>query len=392
MKNNLYKISTLSFIIILTVSSFKLHAQTCEWKLVNPTYSGTDPDGAGPATGSVTFTMQIHTTSGTINNVNTISTGWSYQSASLMIPTSPGCSIVSNPSNVSISAAFTTAGFSFSTVNQCGSFSQTTGGQTFDKRAVGTLNGTSINISTAWIDVYTVTLWTLGSTWPHGYVVINSGAGGLPGEFTTYAVADNLANQYVVNSLTYTSPFIFSGLPVLFKNFEANCTNNGTLVSWSTASEFNSDYFELQRSANANDWTSVATIKAAGNSTTAHTYQQLDLNGRTMYYRIKQVDLDGDFTFTNIIRTNCEAKKMDMTIYPVPAQNILNVIIRSDKALKTQLFLIDGVGKIVRKINADLFNGSNRFIFNLDGLSTGEYLIRSSDPGVELSKRFNIIR
>ena len=392
MKNNLHKISTLSFIIILIVCSFKLQAQTCEWQLVNPTYSNTDPDGAGPATGSVTFTMQIHTTSGTINNVNTISTGWSYQSASLMIPTTPGCSIVSNPANVSISTAFTTAGFSFSTVNQCGSFSQTTGGQTFDKRAVGTLNGTSINISTAWIDVYTVTLWTLGSTWPHGYVVVNSGAGGSPGEFTTYAVADNLANQYVVNSLTYTSPFIFSALPVLFTNFEANCTNNGTLISWSTASEFNSNYFELQRSANANDWTSVATIKAAGNSTTAHTYQQFDLNGGAMYYRIKEVDLDGHFIFTNIIRTNCEAKKMDMVIYPVPAQNILNVIIRSDKSLKTQLMLIDGVGKIVQKMNATLFNGSNSFIINLNGLSTGEYLIRSSDPGVELNKRFNIIR
>ena len=64
-----------------------------------------------------------------------------------------------------------------------------------------------------------------------------------------------------------------SALPVLFTKFEAGCTNNGALVSWSTGSESNANYFELQRSTNGNDWTSMATIKAAGNSSKGHTYQ-----------------------------------------------------------------------------------------------------------------------
>ena len=81
-----------------------------------------------------------------------------------------------------------------------------------------------------------------------------------------------------------------------------------------------------------------------------------------------------------------------MLIYPVPARNLLNVVIRSDKSLKTQLLLFDSIGKIVRKIDATLFNGSNTFLFNLKGLASGEYFIRSSDPGVELNKKFNIVR
>jgi hypothetical protein len=395
MKNYLYKIQALAFIIILSVFSFKIQAQICEWRLVNPTYSSTDPDGAGPATGSVTFTMQIHTVSGTINNVNAISTGWSYQSASSMIPTTPGCAVVSNPANVTISAAFLAGGFAFTTVNQCGAFSQMAGARNYDRRSVGTLDGTSINISTTYIDVYTVTLWTLGSTPPEGgYVIINSGAGGAPGEFTTYAVADDLANEYVANSLTFATPLALGSgaLPVLFTKFEAGCTNNGALVSWSTGSEFNSNYFALQRSTNGNDWTSVATIKAAGNSSTGRTYQQLDLDGGKAYYRIKQVDMEGHFIYTGIIRTNCEPKKIDMVIYPVPARDILNVVIRSDKSLKTQLMLVDGIGKIVRRIDATLFNGSNTFLFNLKGLASGEYLIRSNNPAVELNKKFNIVR
>jgi hypothetical protein len=395
MKNYLYKILPLAFVTFLTISSFKLKAQTCEWRLVNPTYSNVDPDGAGPATGSVTFTMQIHTVSGIINNVNAISTGWSYQSAAAMIPTTPGCAVVSNPANVAISAAFLGGGFAYTTVNQCGSFSQTTGGQTFDKRAVGTLDGTDINISTTWIDIYTVTLWTLGSTPPEaGYVVINSGDGGTPGAFTTYAVSDDQANEYVANSLTYATPLaVGSGsLPVLFTKFETHCTNNGAMVSWSTGSESNSNNFELQRSTNGNDWASVATIKAAGNSSAGHTYQLPDFNGGKAYYRIKEVDLDGHPIYTSIISTNCEFKNVDMVIYPVPARDLLNIVIRSDKSLKTQLLIVDGVGKIVRKINASLLNGSNTFQFNLKGLASGEYIIRSNAPGVELNKTFNIIR
>jgi hypothetical protein len=319
MKKCIHKILFLTSIIVMSAWC-NVNAQVCEWRLVNPSFSGANPDGGGPATGSVTFTVQIHTVSGTINNVNDISLGFSYQSAAAMIPTTPagpGCTIVSNPANVTVSPAFVTAGFAYGTVNQCGVFSQTTGGQTFDMRAVGTLDGTDINITTTWMDVFTVTLWTLGSNPPEGgYVVINSGFGGTPGAFSTYEVSDDLANGYVVNSLTFTTPLaIGSGvLPVLFTKFDAACTNNGALVKWSTGSEFNSDYFELQRSTNGNNWTSVATIKAAGNSSTTHTYQQLDLNGGAVYYRIKQVDLDGHPVYTSIIRTNCERKSIDMVI------------------------------------------------------------------------------
>jgi hypothetical protein len=388
----LYKLQSLVLIIFSTVPYSNLNAQTCEWRLTNATYSSVDPDGAGPALGSVTFTMQIHTTSGTITNVNTISTGWSFQSANLMVPTTPGCAVVSNPANVTVSAAFTTGGFAFTTVNQCGTFSQTAGTKNFDTRTVGTLDGTSIDISTTWIDVYTVTMWTLDNI--GGYVIINSSDGGSPGQFTSYAVADQLANEYIANSLTFDTPLAVGPgtLPVLFTKLGASCNSNGATVSWSTTSESNTNYFELQRSINGNDWTSVNVIKAAGNSSTGHTYQLPDFNGGASLYRIKEVDMDGQTIYTSIIRTNCEVKTVDMVIYPVPARDLLNVVIRSVKSLKTQLLIIDGVGKVVRKIDATLLNGSNTFQFNLNGLASGEYLIRSNAPGVELNKTFNIAR
>jgi hypothetical protein len=395
MKNCLHKIILVTCVIILSVS-LKTNAQTCEWRLANPTYSNVDPDGAGLATGSVTFTLQVHTASGSIPNVTGISTGWSWQSTMAMLPTGSPCgsNSVTQPANITMSPAF--AGFTYNNVDECsGSVNFSTSSQTFDRRSSGTIDGGTITLTTTFIDVFTVTLWTLGTVNPEGgYVVINSGSGGAPGTFSTYTIADASANEYVVNSLTFTTAQqLGSGaLPVLFTKFDANCTNNGAMVSWSTGSESNSNNFELQRSTNGNDWASVATIKAAGNSSAGHTYQLPDFNGGKAYYRIKEVDIDGHSIYTSIIRTNCELKAIDMVIYPVPARDLLNVVIKSDKSLKTQLLIVDGIGKIVRKINATLLNGSNTFQFNLKGLAGGEYIIRSNAPDVELNKTFNIIR
>lgn len=389
----LYKM--LAFILMIFMCAFSLHvrSQTCEWKLTNPTYSAVDPDGAGPATGSVTFTLQIHTISGTIAGVNDISTGWSFLSTDLMVPTTPGCSVVSSPPNVSVSSAFTSGGFTYSTVNQCNLYSQTTGGQNFDTRAVGTLDGTSIDITTTWMDVFTVTMWTLNNN-PQ-YVIINSSDGGTPSPFSSYAVADNLANQYSANSLTFDTPLLVgpAALPVQFTKLAAQCTNAGTMVSWSTASEFNSSYFELERSNNGNNnWTPVASVNAAGNSSSSTSYQQLDPDFRSAYYRIKQVNTDGSFIYTNIISSNCATRNIDMVLYPVPAKDILNVMVKATQSAKTKLAIIDGLGRTVQVMDITLTPGNNTFQFNLKGLANGEYLIQSNAPGAVLNKKFNIIR
>lgn len=192
-----------------------LRAQVCEWQLANVVYSATDPDGAGPATGTVSFDLRVHTVSGTINNVNVLSTGWSWQTAKAMVPAAPGCVVVSSPANVLMLPPFSTAGFSFTTVNECNVFAHTAGGQSFTRRVTGTLDGPGITLTNTWVDVFRVTLWTLTTTAPEGgYAIIHSSNGGSPSPFGTYSLSDNLANEYIVNSLSYSSP-VPLGTPVL---------------------------------------------------------------------------------------------------------------------------------------------------------------------------------
>ena len=393
MKISFYKSLSFALVLLISFASLSSAGQVFEWRLVNPVFSPVDPDGAGPATGSATFQMQIHTVSGSVSNVSAISVGWNYQSALAMVPTSPGCAIVSNPANVTVSPIFVSGGFAFTTVNQCGIFNQDAGGQSFDRRAVGTLDGTGLLINTTWIDVYTVTMWTLsGST--GGYVTINSGAGGTPAPFNTYAVSDVPANEYVANSLTYTVPLNLAGsLPVTFSDFNAKCTGNGALISWTTENEINSSYYEIEKSTNGTNWTTVAVVNAAGNSTNKKSYQQIDLGSANMaLYRVKQVDKDGTFHYTIVARTNCESKLITTLIYPVPANDKLNIIIKSDRNLKTELVVYDGLGKVVKKINVAITIGNNNFSVNLNNLSAGRYTIRSTDASLNLNKAFTIMR
>ena len=393
MKNILQNIILTSLILLLLNISAK--SQVCEWKLVNPIFSSADPDGAGPATGSVTFKFQVHTISGSIPNVTGFSCGWSFQSSLAMIPTTPGCNInVNTPANVVIAPGiFTTAGYAYNTVSQCNNFTQNIAGRVYDKTSSGTFEGGPITLTTTWVDVYTVTLWTLSATSPQGgFAIINSGSGGTPNELGSYAISDIGFTEYVVNSLTATTPLaIGSVLPVTYTNFGASCTDKGALVKWTTGTEINSDYFELQRSKDGNDWNTVSKIKAKGNSSIETSYEQMDLLGGAALYRLKQFDNDGKFYYSTIIKTNCNERNTEIVIYPVPAKDILNVVIKTDKAVKTQFEIFDASGKLVKKINAPIFAGNNNLPISLVGLANGQYMIRSTDPALPLNKKFTIL-
>ena len=137
---------------------------------------------------------------------------------------------------------------------------------------------------------------------------------------------------------------------------------------------------------------SLGRTAAAGNSSTDRSYNQIDLEAGNAMYRVKQVDKDGQFIYTGIERANCQVKNITSVIYPVPAQSELNVVIKSDRALNTQLVIFDATGRAVRRENVNIQNGSNNFKINLNGLSSGEYLLKSTNVELDLRKQFSIIR
>jgi Secretion system C-terminal sorting domain len=378
-------------------SSFAI-CQTAEWRLLFVNFNGTDPDGGGPALASAQFKLQVHAQSGSFSAFS-ISTGFSYQSSKIVLPIT--CTGVppfpNNPTNIVLSSTFITAGYSYNVVNECLAVTETTGGQTFDRRVNGTLENGSIVLSTTWVDVFTVTLWTKGITVPEGgYVMINSGEGGTPGQYTTYAISDAIGNSIPTNSLTYTVPLPLgstqSPLPVVFTRFDASCVDKGTLISWKTATELNSNHFEVEKSTNSVDWVKIGSVPSSLNSSIQKSYQYLDLESGQSFYRLAQVDADGKRTYTSIIRSSCEGKQFTVALYPIPAKDKLHLVIRSDRIMHTEFQVFDVNGKIVKRIPTTVNIGNNNFEIAIQNLAAGEYILRSSNPTIDINKKFVIAR
>jgi len=114
-------------------------------------------------------------------------------------------------------------------------------------------------------------------------------------------------------------------LPVKLVNFSGVNQGGKNLLQWQTASEQNSSFFEVERSGNGQNYTAIATVPAAGNSSALRSYSYTDVAAAAgdIYYRLKQVDKDSAFTYSPVIVV--EQQGGSVRLYPNPATTTLAV-------------------------------------------------------------------
>jgi hypothetical protein len=178
-------------------------------------------------------------------------------------------------------------------------------------------------------------------------------------------------------------------LPVQLLSFAGESKSNQNLLEWKTASEMNNDYFTLERSHGNHhlNWETIAVKKGAGNSNQLLSYSHLDENPEEgiNYYRLKQTDFDGGFTYSDIIalETKGESKFKVSTAWPNPAQNEFNLEIYSQKESVIIINIFDFTGKIIRQYDFNIRKGSNGILLNVDDLSKGMYHLVIYDKATE---------
>ena len=155
-------------------------------------------------------------------------------------------------------------------------------------------------------------------------------ARGIPLDLTPGALPDACSIQF---------------LPVEWLDFQADVDDASVDLSWKTASELNNDYFVIQRSSNLTHWEDLFQMNGAGTTTNVHSYYSKDnqpLDG-VSYYRIKQVDYDGQIDYSEIRSVLFQGDRT-ANVWPNPAHS--KVEISSNQQLKT-LNVISSVGKVV---------------------------------------------
>jgi len=119
---------------------------------------------------------------------------------------------------------------------------------------------------------------------------------------STVFYAGQLNGPVMVNGTT-AGFIIFNPLPVKFVGFTvAKKNTSDVLIEWSTAEELEANMYELERSYDGSNWNTIAYLTAAGTAQNLNNYSYTDKNitAKVVYYRVKQVDIDGSFTYTSV--------------------------------------------------------------------------------------------
>lgn len=196
-----------------------------------------------------------------------------------------------------------------------------------------------------------------------------------PGEY--YVYTNREANSYV------------AALPLKLLTFQGKRNASNISLTWTTANEVNVKSFELERSSNGSDFSTVATKKATnGTSQQQNIYNHLDVDPQAinasgkLYYRLKMIDIDGKQAYSNLVVINPSSYKGRLSIFPNPVSNKALVEYDVAESGNVNISVLDVTGKVVGVVyNGFQPRGIYRTTLNTAGfgtnkISAGNYLLK----------------
>lgn len=207
---------------------------------------------------------------------------------------------------------------------------------------------------------------------------------------TTGTNAEPVLSRMVVSTygeFTAGGDSAVNALPVTLLNFEAHAAGKDVQLGWQTGSETNNKGFEIERSADAAEFTPVQFVAGKHNSTSTAAYAATDVNAfnaaPVLYYRLKQLDLDGRCTYSQTVKVSRDRViPAHVNLYPNPADLQVNISLRSEATGQAQVTVSDISGKTVYTQSIELQAGDNLHrSAELDRLPGGMYFLEVSGPG-----------
>jgi hypothetical protein len=178
-----------------------------------------------------------------------------------------------------------------------------------------------------------------------------------------------------------TGCFASSPLPVKLISFQAQNNLSSVITQWQVSNQIDVRHYEVERSFNATNFEKVGTVAAQlGNSTLNYSYQDftsLRSNASIIYYRLKTVDLNGEFNYSNIVSVRNSKNNnilVDNVINPINDRITFNITLSSPSLINIRL--TDANGKLLQTKSLQLSAGrTNINLSDVQGLSTGMYIL-----------------
>lgn len=187
---------------------------------------------------------------------------------------------------------------------------------------------------------------------------------------STSHIANNSTGYFTIGSTDAATP-----LPVELLDFHADVLQSQQVkLNWQTASELNNDYFLVQRSLDGLSWETLARQQGAGTSTQPQAYTYTDKSAPTsaVYYRLQQVDYDGQTDYSSVVQVGPIGLTTGLGLYPNPANSHIVV---TGQITDLKVFSLLGTDVTPRVQITQLRTDQHRV--HIDGLAAGAYLLSS---------------
>lgn len=205
----------------------------------------------------------------------------------------------------------------------------------------------------------------------------------------------NAKNYVQIDDLTSFSGGTFGSesstvLPVELLEFTATIQESHNHLVWTTAKEINSDYYQIERSLDGQNFEKIAQLKAAGQSDESKTYQyddlaELDVN--RVLYRLRMVDQDGKFQLSNVIELELKGRQ-DFRIFPNPAKDFIQFSFQIEDREKVEIQIFDLSGKEVLRKKITGNDNLQYFELDIQHLPVGIYQISLKTKYSRMIRKF----
>ena len=201
-----------------------------------------------------------------------------------------------------------------------------------------------------------------------------------------------ITGNSLVKTIDQSREFIIAGssavLPIELVGFNVQSINSSSVeINWKTISEINNDYFTVERSQDNQIWDFVDKIDGAGNSTETITYYSYDddpQNG-TMYYRLKQTDFDGQYSYSEIKSVRIEiVQEVEVSAYPNPTSTLVQITSTPSELETVRVY--NSFGQEVTVQVQQFKKQDNETVLDFSQLDSGVYIIQTKTKSTRIIK------
>lgn len=165
-------------------------------------------------------------------------------------------------------------------------------------------------------------------------------------------------------------------LPITLSSMEVKCDDNKTLLTWVTESEINNNFFIVEKSDDDFNFHEIGKVFGAGNSNTPKYYDFIDkeVNNKTAYYRLTQVDYDGTAKTHRVVASNCQNRDFEVITSNLNI-NKLNLLVSTSSNEKLTIRLYSSTGQLITQEIKIINAGSNNIELSGFNINSGIYLL-----------------